>query len=173
MNPLRPPDAQPAPVAAVAGTWVRRARNALARSGFELAWFLPALLVLGAGRAAVLVVPFRRLAPLLGTHTGAAAWVPLLSPAQGYDAERIGRTVRLAARYAPWTANCFPQALAAAVMLRLYRIPYTLHFGLRREPQGSGMEAHAWISAGMVNVTGGKSYGLYHVAGSFHHLGGG
>ncbi|WP_205527336.1 lasso peptide biosynthesis B2 protein [Solimonas sp. K1W22B-7] len=129
------------------------------------------LLLLGAGRAAVLLVPFRRMAPVVGRQQGPCPWIPLLTPRQSRRADQIGRSVRLAARYAPWTANCFPQALAATAMLRLYRVPYTLHFGLRHGTDGSEMNAHAWISAGPVKVTGGASFRQFTVVGTFYYAG--
>lgn len=172
-----PPPAEtpsPTPASAIARRWQRlrqRLQGAASRPAFELGWFCPALLLLGAGRAAVLLVPFRRMAPVMGRQQGPFPWIPLLTPAQSRRADQIGRSVRLAARYAPWTANCFPQALAASAMLRLYRVPYTLHFGLCHAADGNGMKAHAWISAGTVKVTGGASFGQFTVVGTFYYAG--
>lgn len=101
----------------------RRLHNLRRRSAFEQAWLLPAWLLLGLARGAILLVPFRRLAPLLGRVQGATPWVPVLSPAQQRRALRVGRTVRLAARYTPWTSNCFPQALVASLLLRALGVP--------------------------------------------------
>ena len=149
--------------------WRRRFANFWRRSAFERLWVLPAWLLLGFGRAVILVVPFRHIAPRLGRLQGAAPWVPLLRPELQERALRIGRTVRLAARLSPWTANCFPQAVAASLLLRLHRVPYALHFGLA--PRGSSgedrMKAHAWVNAGPVNVTGGRSFGHYTVVANF------
>jgi hypothetical protein len=80
----------------------------------------------------------------------------------------IGRTIRLAARYAPWQANCFAQAIVAAFLLRLYGLPYSVFFGLRRAvaPAG-GMDAHAWTASGKIAVTGGSCFDRFTVVGVF------
>lgn len=135
---------------------------------FTKLWLLPVWVMLAIARAAVLLLPFRRIAPLLGADRGTAAHVPLLPPVGQDRALVIGRTVRLAAAYAPWQANCFAQAIVAAILLRLYGLPYTIFFGLRRaSPPETGMQAHAWTSAGRVAVTGGEGFGGYTVVGAF------
>lgn len=137
---------------------------------FELAWAFPAWVMLGVARAAVLQVPFRRLTRHLGTHIGMAPWVPLLTPEQERRADHIGRVVRRSAMFTPWESNCFNQAITARILLGLYRIPYCLYFGQRpaknREP-GKEIEAHAWVAAGKVRVTGATSFGKFPVLGCF------
>lgn len=146
---------------------LRKARNFRRHSAFIRLWFLPAWLLLGISRALILIVSFRRLAPHLGVHDGVAPWVPLLARAQEARALDIGRAVRLAARYTPWTSNCFPQAVAARLLLGLYRIPYVLYFGLARDPEHADMKAHAWVAAGRVRVTGGAGFRAFTVVGCF------
>lgn len=153
--------------------WRRRLRNASARSGFELYWLLPVWLLLGVSRASILGVPFRHLARLMGRQQGPHAWTPLLTEAQRRRSFAVGRTVRLAARYTPWISNCFPQALAASVLLRLYRVPYALHLGLAPGGAGQPMRAHAWVVSGPVRVTGGESFREFTVVGCFVGAAGG
>lgn len=153
---------------AVAATpLLRKARSFRRYSLFVRLWLAPAWLLLGISRALILVVPFRRLAPRLGHHTGAAPWIPLLDRAQERRAQEIGRLVRLAARYTPWQSNCFPQAVTARLLLGLYRIPYALYFGVARAPENTGMQAHAWVTAGRVRVTGGAGFRQFTVVGCF------
>jgi len=147
-------------------TLIRKVRSFAGLPLFTKVWLLPAWLELGLSRALILVVPFRTLAPRLGTAQGTAANVPLLTPGQEARARAIGRTIRLAARYTPWTSNCFPQAVVARTMLGMHGIPYAIHFGLM--PDGNaGMRAHAWVVAGRVPVTGGHSFDHYTVVGVF------
>jgi hypothetical protein len=147
-------------------TLIRKVRSFAGLPLFTKVWLVPAWLELGLSRALILVVPFRTLAPRLGTAQGTAANVPLLTPAQEARARAIGRTIRLAARYTPWTSNCFPQAVVARTMLGMHGIPYAIHFGLM--PDGNaGMRAHAWVVAGRVPVTGGHSFDHYTVVGVF------
>lgn len=136
---------------------------------FTKLWFIPAWLLLGLSRTAVLVVPFRKIARWLGRAAGTTAAVPLLTSTQRQQALLIGRTVRLAARYAPWNANCFAQAITAGCLLRVYCIPHSVFFGLKRAdaPQKS-MDAHAWTAAGDISVTGGYSFNVFTVVAAFH-----
>lgn len=174
-------------------TLIRKVRSFAGLPLFTKVWFVPAWIELGLSRALILAVPFRTLAPRLGTTQGTAAHVPLLTPAQEARARAIGRTIRLAARYTPWTSNCFPQAVVARTMLGMHGIPYAIHFGLMPEsragagtsepaerpqssatpapapaaPRSAGMRAHAWVVAGRVPVTGGHSFHQYTVVGVF------
>ncbi len=81
--------------------------------------------------------------------------------------QQIGRAVRLAARYTPWDSNCFAQAVAARALLGLYGVPYALFFGVKRAPQAAALDAHAWVAAGRVPVTGGAGFGEFTVVGCF------
>ena len=141
---------------------------------FTKLWLLPAWVLLGLGRLAVLLVPFRQIAPALGTAAGTDAQIPLLTPDQRQRALLVGRTVRMAARYAPWQANCFAQAIAASLILRLHHIPYAIFFGLRRASAPASppapIEAHAWTAAGGVAITGGYGFDSFTVVAVFHTL---
>jgi len=130
----------------------------LARACLPLIW-----LALGVSRLLVLGLPFRRLEPLLGTRSGPAGWIPLIASSDQTRAELIGLTVRLASRYTPWKSTCFDQAIVARFLLGLYGIPYALFFGVRRRPNDKSLKAHAWLSAGPINVVGGDGFGKFTV----------
>lgn len=123
--------------------------------------------MLGISRALILTVSFKRLTRWIGSHDGLAPWIPLLDPAKELRAAKIGRVIRLVARYTPWVANCFPQALTACALLGLYRIPYGLYFGLNSDGSDGELHAHAWVATGRVHVTGGVGFGEYTVVGCF------
>lgn len=145
----------------------RKARGFARRPRFEQAWFLPAWLLLGASRLLILAMPFRSLAPHLGTHSGTAPWVPLVDARREATALSISRVVKMAARHTPWVSNCFPQAVTARILLGLYGIPYCIFFGVSRLPSDPEMKAHAWVAAGRVRVTGGASFAHFTVVGCF------
>lgn len=133
------------------------------RYGLPACWVL-----LGLARLSVLVLPFVRMAPLLGHHQGLQAVTPLLSAEQTQRALAISRLIAVCARYTPWTSNCFPQAIVARLLLGFYGIPYVLYFGLARPEGGSGpLEAHAWVNAGRVAVSGSYSFNRFTVVGTF------
>lgn len=121
--------------------------------------------MLGASRFVILFIPFRRLAPWLGKQQGIAPWVPLIGAQDEARALSIARVVQMAARYTLWESNCFPQAMTARILLGIYGVPYCLFFGLDRD--ATATNAHAWIAAGRVSVTGGRSFERYTVVGCF------
>jgi hypothetical protein len=151
--------------------WARLRRKAVAfvrQPLFIQVWFPAVWVILGVAKALIFTLSFRRLAPRLGRQSAIAPWVPLLSQAHEQRALLIGRLVRMTARYTPWDSNCFPQAIAARLLLGLYAVPYILYFGLMRDPADpAGMKAHAWVVAGRVRVTGGLSFGQFTVVGCF------
>ena len=142
-------------------------RSGLGKSAFVLLWLAPVWLLLGVCRLAILTLSFQRLARLFGAAHGSAACVALLADRQRQLVVKIGQVVHLAARYTPWTTNCFPQALTACLLLALYRLPHCLCFGVARDPQDHGFSAHAWVAADSVRVIGGESFSKYRVLACF------
>ena len=158
-------------------TLIRKVRSFAELSVFTKLWLVPVWVSLGFSRTLIAILPFRKLAPMLGTAHGTTADVPPLTPAQEERAVAIGRTVELVARYTPWTSDCYPQAIVARMLLGIFGVPYAIHFGLIRGDdcgtgpssarRDRGMCAHAWVVAGRVAVTGGPSFGRYTVVGVF------
>jgi hypothetical protein len=117
-----------------------------------------AALWLALARTSVLVVPFRHVARRIGSMTAPADGLMAgqLSAHLATDVELvqdIGWAVTRAARYVPFKAVCLPQALAAKMMLRRRKVPGALYLGAARQATG-GLEAHAWVWAAGVEVTG-------------------
>ena len=145
----------------------RKSRSFLALPLFTQLWLVPAWLLLGLSRAMILLLSFRRLAPWLGKLHQDGALVPLLDSRQEARARTLKHVVQLAARYTPWTSNCFPQAVTARLLLGLHGIPFALYFGVARDADTAAMLAHAWVTAGKVPVSGGNSFGRYTVVACF------
>lgn len=133
------------------------------KPAFFKLWILPTWCLLGVSKLLIHLVSFRRLERFMGTGCGVSPALALLTSRQRMRATAIGQLVRITACYTPWTSNCFPQALTAALLLRLYRVPYLLCFGLARGRRSDDYLAHAWVSSGPVVVTGGFSFNLYTV----------
>lgn len=88
----------------------------------------------------------------------AAGPTPLDRPAGGGRAERqaaldVAWAVTRTATYLPLSTLCLAQALAARAMLRRRGIASLLHVGVARS-RAAPFEAHAWLEAGGVEVTG-------------------
>ena len=146
---------------------LRKLRSFWRLPAFSKLWLLPMWLLLGVSKAMIFTISFQRLAARLGQPLGVAPWVPLVDAHQRGRALQIGRAVRLAANYTPWDSNCFPQAVAARLLLGLYGVPYALYFGLARDALTRETQAHAWVMAGPVAVTGGASFARFTVVGVF------
>ncbi len=107
------------------------------------------------------LLPFRRLAPLLGVPIGAVACLPLASKRQLYRAHAVRRAILRAARVAPFRADCLPQALVAAALCRALGVPAATHLGVRLDQGAEPIAAHAWVACGPVAVTGGHGFQSY------------
>ena len=134
--------------------------------GIFLPLLLPTWLLLGLARLAVLTVPFRWIAPWLGQQAGTTPVVPPVTDGQADMALAIGRSIRIAACYTPWDSLCQPQALVARFWLARYGIPCVVNYGVKRNDAG-GLDAHAWVCAGPVAVTGGDAGQDFTVVRSF------
>lgn len=98
---------------------------------------------------ALRLLPFRHAARLLRPKVR-------LRPAEDEAVFQVARAVRAAARRVPWPAVCFPQGIAAQRMLCRRGIAADLHYGVAKTEDGR-LEAHVWVTAGEVTVTGGET----------------
>jgi hypothetical protein len=121
---------------------------------------------LAIARLAIRVVPFARLQSWLGRPGLGGEPTPTLDAANTARAQRVSQTLQRAAARTPWASNCYSQALAARFQLGMAGIPHTVSFGLRRN-ELDALEAHAWVVAGDVVVTGGGVIGNYTEVSSF------
>ena len=139
--------------------FARKFRTA-ARQPWPVFALLPvAWVLIGLSSATLALRPFKRIAPLLGRNLGATSLAPLADPKALRRGTSIGKAVSIAANYAPFRANCLPQAMAAALLCRIGRVPYAAHLGASlTEPDREGeLVAHAWVQCHSVTLTGGQS----------------
>jgi hypothetical protein len=118
---------------------------------------IEAALWLFAARIALLAIPFPSLARRLGVFVSPTdervARGGQGSAAEARLAEEIGWATVRAARHVPFKAVCLPQAMAARIMLRRRGVASVLHFGAAKG-QARPIDAHAWLDAAGVEVTG-------------------
>jgi len=74
--------------------------------------------------------------------------------------ERIGIAVSAAANNVPWRSDCFPQTVAARMLLKRYGYASTIHFGVERAGDDV-LNGHAWLTCGETVVTGGSELNRY------------
>jgi hypothetical protein len=139
-----------------------------ARTWAERGLLLEAILCLGLARAAILMLPFRRVVALCRLTQGETP--KSLAPELVVRAARVGWAVRAASVRSPWQSTCLAQALAATLMLRRRGVPGTLYLGVaRRHQSGSGrLEAHAWLRCGETILTGVGDHDRFTAISSFH-----
>lgn len=128
--------------------------------------------LLGLARAAILLLPFRSYSRLFGLYHQTGTFTPVLTSPEVVRVRRVGRIVRATANVTPWESLCLVQALVASLLLRFLGLPYILHFGLAKntdpqEQEAEPMKAHAWVTAGPIAVTGGRSLSKFTVVGSY------
>lgn len=132
----------------------------------EQLWFGIAYGLLGISRLAVLLVPIQQYHGYLGQYYRNLAVSLCLDPTQLLKSQRIGRMIRLAAKYTPWNSNCMAQALTAKLLLSYYRLPYLLYFGLKKGAPEK-LQAHAWVCVGKIHVTGGWSFNDFTIVATY------
>ena len=125
---------------------------------------LETLVLLALARMAVLLLPFRWVARVLGRPQ---AQPPVEEdPGRARQARRIGVMTSKASKNVPWTSKCLDQALAAKVMLARRGLATTVYFGVKKDEQGQ-LAAHAWLRSGTLYVTGGKDRAQFTLINTF------
>ena len=130
---------------------------------------LEAATLLGLARLAIIALPFRWVAAVLGERRRTN-----VLDASGANSEkitalpvsRVAWAIWLTGRHTPWLSNCLAKAVAGRLMLRRRGIGSTLYFGMAKGDEGE-FEAHAWLSSGGVILTGGAESDRYSVIAEF------
>ena len=130
---------------------MRRLRKFLALPAAERGCLLEAACWLGLARLAILVLPFRRVAPFLGRHMARSPEQAGAAPADLLD--RLSWALATTSRRLPWGCKCLAQAMAGKAMLQRRRLPSTLYLGLAKEGEAQ-LQAHAWLRCGQRILTG-------------------
>ena len=74
--------------------------------------------------------------------------------------QRISFAVSAAANNVPWRSDCFPQTIAARMLLKRFGYASTIHFGVERAGEDD-LSGHAWLTCGESVVTGGAELDRY------------
>ena len=144
----------------------RRAVKFLERPWADRWLLVEAVFWLALMRLAILLLPFRRIARMVGLQLGENPDAP--DPAKVEEAERVGWAVRAAARRTPWDSACLGQALAGSILLRRRLIPATVYLGVAKEEASPHkVAAHAWLRCGEDILTGGGVHERFTVISSF------
>ena len=135
-----------------------RLRKFLKLSASDRRLLVETALFHGMARFALLALPFRWVASILGKNTEET----LGTIDRGHEevAERVSWAVHVASRLAPWKSTCLTETIAAKLALRRRGITSTLYLGAGRD-ENQKICYHAWLKSGDNIVAGGpldKSY---------------
>ena len=125
----------------------------------------------GIAKVAIQCLSYKRLSVYFGRSCQMLVASTLISKEQIQQVLTIRRAIALAARYTPWNSSCLIQALIAKFWCQRHHIPYLFFIGLaKKSNQPLRREAHAWITAGPIAVTGGHSLGTHQVICSYSNV---
>jgi hypothetical protein len=110
-------------------------------------------------RLAILIFPFRKIAPRLGEHMKETPREE--QPQYTRTLMQIRQAMRRAGNYTPWESTCLAQSIAGKMMLNRRNIPSTLYLGVAKEKkEKKKLKAHAWLRSGKIILTGQKGVNL-------------
>lgn len=110
------------------------------------------------------VIPFRRLAPMLGTHMNESTYED--TPSMTDILRYVSSAVHIMSKYTFWESECLVKAIAGMKMLQRRGIESTLYLGTAKDENGK-MIAHAWLRSGSYYVSGAEEMKRFTVVSKF------
>ena len=136
---------------------MKRLRKFLSLTPRERVLLINALLLLGAIRLGLKLMPFQTLRRLLARM---AQPIRTLQQAEKASVDKVAWAVMVASHYIPG-ARCLAQALATQVLLERRGYPTQLRIGVARS-KGGQLWGHAWVeSQGQIVIGGSGNITLY------------
>ncbi len=143
---------------------IRRFLKFVRLTSVEKLLLLEATLFMALARPAVLLFPFRRIAPMLGCEQLES---PIeITTMQDMKAKQIGWAVVTMSYHTFWQSTCLVQAIAAQMMLKIRGIPGTIYMGMAKDREGT-LLAHAWVRCGSKIITGAPESGQFTIIAAF------
>lgn len=125
----------------------------------------------GIARASINLLSYKRISPFFGNFCRMTLISTRPTQEQMRRAILLRQSIKLAARYTPWNSSCLTQAMVAKFWCQRYKIPYMFFIGLAKHSQKPlGEEAHAWVTAGPIAITGGHSLNTHQVVRSYSNV---
>jgi hypothetical protein len=106
-------------------------------------------------RIMLIFMPFRHLSARLSAESNSTHIEP-----EQVLLQRIAYAVSAAANNVPWRSDCFPQTIAARMLLKRHGYASTIHFGVERVGEDV-LNGHAWLTCGETVVIGGAELHRY------------
>lgn len=112
---------------------------------------------------ALRIMPFKKLISKL--ESGQMQISKEQEPDIRKEIHRIAKAIHQARSFAFWRPKCYPQAIAAKIMLRRRHIPATLYIGVNKKDDI--FRAHAWTLSQDIVLTGKKVASDFSVLATF------
>jgi hypothetical protein len=125
--------------------------------------FTEAWIFLAFARLSLIILPFKKIAPMLGKTKFEAGEI---SEGPQEKQKRIGIAILRGCHYSPWRTKCFEQAIAGKIMLKRRGIKSTVFFGVVKGSTNE-IHAHSWVKSNGVIVTGGPRVDQYTIVSWF------
>lgn len=105
-------------------------------------------------RLIILTVPFKMYKNCLGTYNKETSYDSNIQ--DNLTIKKVARVIATISKYTPWQTKCLVQAMTAQRILRRRKVFTTIYLGVRKD-KNNNVQAHAWLRAGRVIVTGGHN----------------
>ena len=128
---------------------------------------IEASLLLLAARVALRILPFKT---IMGWTSRSRALAAVDVVAARTLVMRVRWAVQAGARHGPGQTVCFPQAIAAHLLLSRRGAPSTIYYGVAKTAAGA-LEAHVWVRSGSLAVVGCAAAPRFTVMTTFPHGG--
>ncbi|MEH7884011.1 lasso peptide biosynthesis B2 protein [Bacillus sp. JJ1609] len=110
------------------------------------------------------VIPFKRLAPMLGNHMNESTYED--TPSMTGILRYVSSALHIMSKYTFWESECLVKAIAGMKMLQRRGIESTLYLGTAKDEHGK-MIAHAWLRSGSYYVSGAEEMKRFTVVSKF------
>lgn len=122
---------------------------------------------MGIIRFVIIVMPFKYVSKFIGEKMADS---PYTADKRTYRrAWKIGWAVDLMSRHTPWESKCLVQAISALVLLKIFKVHYTLYLGLNKG-NDNDLIAHAWLRCGELIITGDSPNNHFQVVAQFAYI---
>lgn len=78
----------------------------------------------------------------------------------------LSLSIKRAAKYSPWRAKCFEQAIAGKLMLKWRNKPSKINFGVKKDTENDTLLAHAWLMYQDQVITGWSNFDEFEIIAS-------
>jgi hypothetical protein len=119
---------------------------------------------LGMFRIAILILPFKVIASLLGKHMSESDKKHRFKSME--TAKLIALSIRTMSLRLPWECKCLAQAVSGKIMLDNRKISNTLYLGVAKD-ENEKLIAHAWLRIGENIILGDEGLDRFAVVSTF------